>query len=156
MLNTIRNAIVGALVAGMMSVAAVAAVGTPPGSGPQLVDGIWLNGLAAGSNATYQAGITATGTTQATAVQLPAQITLFEIDTVASSTGVALPPALAGTEISIYNNGANTVTVFPSINNNQALSPAAQDTINNGTSTTIATHSTLYFFCAKNGIWAAK
>ena len=129
-------------------------VGIAPGTGPQEIDGNWLNGLAAGLNATYQSGLTALGTTQATALQLAGGYTLMEIDTVAASTGVALPAAFAGTEISIYNNGLQTLTVYPQIANNPIT--LAQDTINNGASTTTATHTGLFFFCAKNGVWAAK
>ena len=128
--------------------------GNVPLSGFRLIDGDFVNGLAGGQNGIYQSGLTATGSTQATALQLAGGITLFELDTVASSTGVAMPAALAGTEISIYNNGAQTLTVYPLIANNPIT--AAQDTINNGTSTTAATHTSLYFFCAKNGIWASK
>lgn len=131
------------------------ATGTPPGNGFQLVDGVWLQGLAGGSNATFQNGLTAAGSSsQAGALQLAAGITLFETDTVSSNTGVALPPAIAGTEISLYNNGSSTLTVYPSIVNNPITS--AQDTINNSTSTTANSHTSLYFFCAKNGVWASK
>lgn len=129
-------------------------VGLQPTYGPQLVDGTYVNGIAAGLNATSQAGFTAAGNNQATALQLSPGNTLIEFDTVGNGTGAALPAALAGTEISIYNNGANTLTMYPSIANNPVT--AAQDTINNGTSTTIASHASGYFFCAKNGIWAAK
>ncbi len=131
-------------------------VGIPPLPGFGLVDGNWLFGVANGQNANYQSGIVAAGTTQATATQLAAGVTLLEIDTCPASAGVALPPAIQGTELSIYNNGAQTLTVYPSIANNQVLSPAAQDTINNGASVTIATHVVNYFTCAKNGIWSSK
>ena len=129
-------------------------IGTPPGTGPQLIDGLWANGVANGQNASYQSGITATGSTQTGAFQLLAGVTLVEVDTTASGTGVALPAAVQGTEISIYNNGANTLTVYPSIANNGLT--GAQDTINNTTSATAATHTSLYLFCAKNGVWASK
>lgn len=127
---------------------------SPPPQGFVVVDAAWLNALAAGQNASYVSGLTAAGTNQATALQLAPGNTLVEIDTVASGTGVALPPAVQGTELSLYNNGANTLDVYPAIANN-ALT-GSQDTINNGTSTTVATHTSMYFFCAKNGIWAAK
>lgn len=131
-------------------------VGTPPGTGFQLVDGVWLNGLAAGQNETYQSGITASGSTQAGAFQLPAGIALFEIDTASSAQGVALPEAVAGTEISIYNNTAQTnLVVYPAIANNSLTS--AQDTINNTTSLAFtAARQALLFFCAKNGNWSGK
>ena len=157
MLKTIRDMLIGAGVAAAVGYAA-ASIGTPPtpATGFGLVDGTWLNGLAGGVNSAYQYGFTAAGTTQATALQLPAGIKLMEVDTAASSTGVALPPCLQGTEFGIYNNGAQTLTIYPSIANNPVT--AAQDTINNGTSLSggLATHTPEVFFCAKNGVWAAK
>lgn len=133
---------------------ALAVTGTPPVAGPALQDGNWLNGLASGQNMTYIYGLTATGSAQASALQLTPGYAMYEVDTTASSTGVALPACVAGTELSIYNNGANTLTVYPSIANNGLT--AAQDTINNTTSVTLATHVIEWFSCAKNGVWAAK
>lgn len=153
MLKTISGFLLGAIVAGAVG-AAMAVTGQAPVNGFGPVDGTWLQGLASGQNETYQYGISAAGTTQATATQLPAGINLMEIDTAAASSGVALPPCYQGTEFSIYNNGANTVTFYPNVINNPTTS--AQDTINNSTSTTIATHTPIFFFCAKNGNWAAK
>ena len=131
-----------------------ATVGIAPTPGIQPVDGTWLIGLSGGLNNTFQSGITAAGTTQATATPLTSGIFLNEIDTAAASTGVNLPPCFAGTELSIYNNGAQTVTVYPAVANNPIT--VAQDTINNGTTTTIATHVLNAFSCAKNGVWATK
>ena len=130
--------------------------GIAPHSGFQTVDGDWLNAIAGGQNASFVSGITAAGTTQATSTPLLPGNTLIEVDTAAASTGVSLPPAIAGTELSIYNNGANTLAVYPAIANNPIT--GIQDTINNGTSLSggMATHTSAYFFCAKNGIWAAK
>lgn len=153
MLRTIKNAIIGAIVFAMTGFA-VAAVGTLPGTGPSLIDGAWLNGLAGGLNYSYQYGITAAGTTQATATQLPSGIALLEVDTTAASTGAALPPCFQGTSLSLYNNGASTLTVYPNVVNNPIT--AAQDTINNTTSVTIATHIVNIFSCAKNGVWSSK
>jgi len=130
-------------------------IGIAPTTGFQPVDNDWLNGLSGGHNFTFQNGLTAAGSSsQATALQLADRIAYFSIDTVGSNTGVALPAALAGVEISIYNNGAQTLTIYPSIANNPVT--AAQDTINNSTSTTATTHTGAYFFCAKNGVWCAK
>lgn len=128
-------------------------VGLVPGSGPQLIDGVWANGVAAGQNASYLYGVAAAGSNQAGSTQLAPGYTLIEVDT-NSGAGVALPEAVQGTEISIYNNSANTLTVYPAIANNSLT--GSQDTINNGTSTTATAHTSLYLFCAKNGNWAAK
>jgi hypothetical protein len=155
MLKTILNMLAGALIAASVS-AAFAVVGNPPVNGFGAVDGTWLNGLAGGLNNVYQSGITAAGTTQATATQLPSGVALVEVDTAAASTGVALPPCLPGTELNLYNNGAQTLSVYPTVPNNPVT--AAQDTINNGTSLSggIATHTLQYFSCAKAGVWASK
>lgn len=129
-------------------------IGTPPVPGPQLIDGSWLLGLAGGQNAAYQSGLAGAGTTQATATQIPATIMLAEADAVAASTGFNLPPALKGSVTFFYNNGAQTATLYPAVANNPVT--AAQDTINNATSFTVATHVSAILFCAKDGVWAAK
>lgn len=155
MLKTIRDMLFGALIVASVG-SAMALVGTPPlaGSGPQLIDGTWANGLANGTNYSFQSGITAAGTTQATGTQLPAGIFLIEIDTAAASTGVNLPPCIPGTQLQIYNNGAQTVTIYPAVANNPLT--AAQDTINNGTSITLASHVATSPACAKAGNWFAS
>lgn len=154
MLKSIRDMLVGAFVASLVT-AAVAA-GIVPVPGFQVPDGSWLLGLAGGLNNTYQSGITAAGTTQATATQLPSGIALIEVDTAAASTGVNLPPCYPGTEFSVYNNGAQTLTVYPAVANNPVT--AAQDTINNGTTLSggIGSHALQVFSCAKAGVWASK
>jgi hypothetical protein len=127
------------------------AVGLAPTNGPQLIDGTFVNGITQGSNQVYQSGLVAAGSAQATALQLGNLIAVYEVDTTAASTGVALPAALAGSEISIYNNGANTLTVYPQIANNATT--GSQDTINNASSVTLATHVGATYKCAKNGVW---
>lgn len=156
MKGKIFAAVFGLLV--LATVAARAVVGTPPvpSNGFGMVDGTWLNGLAGGQNQTYQYGISAAGTTQATATQLPAGVYLIQVDTAAASSGVALPPAVAGSEVYIFNNGLSTMSVYPSITNN--VLTGAQDTINKGTSYSggIAAGAAAIFFSAKNGVWGAK
>ncbi len=155
MIKTIRDMLVGAFVAAAVS-AAIAVTGTPPGTGFQTIDGAWLNGLAGGSNYTFQSGITATGTNQATALQLTAGIAMFEVDTTASSTGVALPQCVAGTGIQLRNAGAQTLSIYGSATVNSLT--AANDTINGtagSTAYTITTNTNAEFFCAKNGAWSA-
>lgn len=154
MLKKIIAAIAVAASLGMGAAHAVTGNPPTPATGPGLVDGSWLNGLAGGQNQTFQSGISAAGTNQATATQLPAGIALISVDTVASSTGVALPPCIPGTELSVYNNGAQTLTFYPTVANNPAT--GAQDTINNATSTTTTTHTSKYFYCPKSGVWAAQ
>lgn len=156
MIKTFGNMCVGAFLtfAAMFAVSAIALVGTPPDLGPGLVDGAWLRGLAAGQNQTYQSGITAAGTTQATGTALPNAINFSSVDTVAASTGVNLPPCVPGTDLAVYNNGANTLTIYPAVANNTLT--GIQDTINATTSITAASHTSRYFFCPKAGIWGAQ
>lgn len=78
--------------------------------------------------------LTALGTTQATATQLPA--TSNFIGTAAASTGVILTPGNAGDMIFVYNGGANSVTVYPplggTINNLSANTGLALATLKSG------------------------
>ena len=141
-----------------VSTSAFAVIGQKPvpSMGFGLIDGTWLDGVVGGSNFLYKYGLTAAGTNQATALQLPANIHLLEVDTAGSggATGVALPTCLGGAEIVINDNTAYTIDVYPAIANNPIT--AAQDTINNTTSTTITTYASKLFTCGQNGVWAAK
>lgn len=153
MLKTIRDMLVGAFMAAAVG-AAFAATGVVPQPGFQAVDGTWLLGLANGQNYSYQSGISAAGTTQATGTQLPANIYLIEVDTVSSSTGVNLPTCVPGSQNQVYNNGANPLAIYPAVANNPATS--AQDTINNTTSYSLSAHTSISFGCAKAGVWFAS
>ena len=134
--------------------AAYATTGTPPAvnGGPSLIDNNWLLGLAGDSNRLTVYGLTGAGTNQATSAQLPCGNNLVEADTVGSGTGFALCFAYQGASFQFYNNGSNTATIYPNVTNNPIT--AAQDTINNTTSVTVASHAAASFFVAKNGIWA--
>jgi len=149
-----RLGIIFAALFGLASAPALALVGQPPGQGPALVDGVWLNGLAGGLNNNYISGLVGAGTNQATALQFPTGYYLLEADTVASGTGFALPTCTPGTDMLFYNNGANTATVYPQVANDPVT--GAQATINNATSITIATHTSQAFSCAKSGVWFSK
>lgn len=147
--------LLAAVAALCLATSAMAGTGTPPtpSNGMGLVDGSWLNGLAGGQNESYQYGIAAAGTTQATATQLPAGIALIQVDS--GTGGFALPACLAGTELSVFNNSGATLTAYPSVKNNPVT--GAQDTINSSTSMGSLTTAASYFFmCAKNGTWGAK
>lgn len=69
-----------------------------------------LNGIGAG-------GLTATGSTQATAYQLATPSN--EFTTVAASTGAILPApggrVSAGDIVAVYNQGANALSVYPPV-----------------------------------------
>lgn len=60
----------------------------------------------------YTTGISAAGTTQATATLLSSPIN--NVTTVASGSGVILPFVAPGYEILVFNSGANSVKVYPS------------------------------------------
>jgi hypothetical protein len=59
-----------------------------------------------------QTGLTATGSSQATAFPLTNN-TLHEFTTVAASTGAILPVGVTPSEVTIYNSGASTLTLYP-------------------------------------------
>lgn len=63
------------------------------------------------ATATTALGLTATGTNQATALQLGAQWN--EVDTVAMGTGVLLSPYQVGQSQTVFNGGAHALQVYP-------------------------------------------
>lgn len=83
---------------------------------------------------TVATGLTGLGSTQATALALPAGTNAFT--TVAASTGGILPSGTAGDEIDVYNGGANSLTVYPpvggTINNLSANTGLALATLKSG------------------------
>lgn len=62
---------------------------------------------------TVAAGLTATGSSQATALPIGADNNQFT--TVSASTGCILPPMNPGDDITIYNGGAQTLSVYPPV-----------------------------------------
>ena len=62
---------------------------------------------------TVASGLTATGSTQATALALGADLNAFT--TVASGAGCILPAMNPGDEITVYNGGANALLVYPPV-----------------------------------------
>jgi hypothetical protein len=155
MFKTISSFVLGSLVAAAVGTA-FAVQGVAPVTGFQTIDGAWINGVKDGINWSYQYNITAVGTNQATAVQLAANKYLQQVDTSGSggATGVALPTCVQGMSLHLNNNTAYTIDVYPAVVNNPAT--AAQDTINNTTSTTITTYAAKTFSCAKSGTWSAQ
>lgn len=156
MLKTIANMLIGALIAAAVSTA-FAVVGTPPGTGPGLADGVWLNGLAGGLNQSFQSGITAKASgTQSTCTNLVPGIYLNQVDTVASgSDSICLPFAVAGTNVQVRNNGAQTMAIFAQSGTNTLT--ASTDTINNAANTasyTVVAQNSADCFTAKNGSWS--
>jgi hypothetical protein len=151
LLGTVIGAVIAASVAALAGV-----VGRPPpaNGGFRLMDSQWVLGVSQGVNNTYASGLTGAGTTQATATALPANTSMYELDTVGASTGFNLPFAFSGTRLSIYNATGTTATIYPAVTNNPVT--AAQDTINSSTSTTILTHVKLTCAAAKDGVWGCQ
>ena len=96
--------------------------------------------------------LTATGSTQATALALSANHNL--LTTVAAATGVVLPaisspPGLGvsnGDQITVYNNGANTVNVYPPLGSTIGLAAV-------NTAVTIVTGKSSRFTMLTPTIW---
>lgn len=132
----------------------IPAEGKPLTPGKTLAFNDYLqNGLLnlSGANSTY--GITAIGTNQGTAFQLNSPYN--EVDTVTSSTGVNLPNSSGKHNTpyqfcAIYNNGANTLTVY--------AAQGTSDTINGtagATGITMNANSAALFVSAKAGVWSS-
>lgn len=152
MLKTVRDMMVGAVIAVVVSLAMSASalrVGNAPTSGFQTIDADWLVGLSQGNNFTNQSGITAAGTTAATGTALNPNVFMNQVDTTAASTGVTLPFALAPDITMIRNAGANTLTVYANPGTNVAT--GTTDTVNGTTSITVTTGKSTLCFVAKNG-----
>ena len=157
MRKTIASMIGGAILAGAIATA-YATIGQPPlpATGPGLVDGTWLNGLAGGANVLGVFGVTSTGVTSATASQLSQGFRLYQVDTAPTSNGgVNLPLCAAGLDVTVINNSSNTLLVWPSLLVNSLTS--TQDTLDGvnsaGGAINILVTSAAEFYCAKNGKW---
>jgi hypothetical protein len=159
-MKTFRDMAIGAVLtfAAMFAASAVAVVGTPPDQGFRMIDGQWAQGVAQGANFSYAAGITAhAGGGQTSCQNIPAGIYLVQIDTVASTNdSVCMPFAVAGTNLSIRNNGAQQLGIWAQPNNN--VITAALDQINNTSNTsaayTLTAQNIVECFVAKNGSWS--
>lgn len=135
-------------------------VGIPatPGGGPALIDQTWSLGIAQGRNFTYQNGITAKASgTQATAIQLVPGAFIFEVDTCANSgDSIKLFAALPGHQLTIYNNGAQTLDVYAYDGFSNGVT--AGDKINNNSNATayqLTAQQAAQFSCGKAGLWTA-
>lgn len=101
------------------------------------------SGLAKALGQDYNAGLTATGSTQGTALALTSALSSFS--TVAASTGAILPPASNKAPYVTYNGGANPLTVYPN----------GADTINGTTSFSVTNGKSAVFFQFDGG-WIAN
>jgi hypothetical protein len=81
------------------------------GMPPEQASALNTQTISSGPTKSVSAGLTATGTNLATALQLTSLINV--LSTVGSGTGVKLPDVPIGQFVLIQNNGANTLNVFP-------------------------------------------
>jgi len=93
--------------------------------------------------------LTATGSTQAGALPLPADLNRFT--TVAAGTGALLPPMNPGDELEVINAGANALLVYPPLGSNGVINVLGA---NAGYSVAVAT-PTCFVQCITPTIFAA-
>jgi hypothetical protein len=114
--------------------------------GARLEGGEALNtALAAPATSTWNSMV-ANGTTQAAGTQITANVSSFA--TVASGGVAILPKAVAGRRVTVYNYGANTLTLYPFETTTTIDTGAA------GASTTLsAANRVAVFDCIAAGVW---
>lgn len=156
MFRTLSAFVCGALISAAVGTA-FALTGQTPVNGFGAVDGTWLNGLAGGTNYTYQYGITAhAGGGQSGALVLPALMNMIEVDTVATTgDSVALPYAIQGTNFYLRNAGGATLDIYANPGTN--LATGSTDTINgssNSSAYAVSNNTNAVCFAAKNGVWS--
>ncbi len=127
--------------------------GTIPLKGFVLPDGVWLLGIAAGTNHSAIKEMTATGSGATTAFQLPANFAMFAFQTVPAGSGINLPSAFGGTWCAVTNTTSTALAVYISQNIN--VITKAPDTVNGSSVLTggIPGNSGSLFFCAVDGVW---
>ena len=140
-------------------------VGRAPhqGGGYALQDSSWLNALAGGDNYYTQTvtAIAGGGQANATPMGVPnaqgIEAALVMIGTVVTAAdSVALPQAVKGRMIAVFNSSANSANVFASAVVNKVT--GALDTLNaltNPTAYAMAGGSRSLFFCPADGKWAS-
>lgn len=112
--------------------------------GFRLVDGAQLNAVTADGQVSSTQSAVANGTTKATGTQITTAITNF--GTVGASGIAILPPAVPGSQVLVFNNGANTLTLDPY--------ETSGTTIDGGSSTTLTTANRVaMFFCVAPNVW---
>lgn len=123
----------------------------PQGSGYQLIDGNWANGLANGGNNSFTNALVAhAGGTKAAALQIAAALKIVFFATVATDHDSALLPAAKTRSIvMVYNGGAHILDLYGK----------GTDTINasaTATAYSLNAGQSAIFFCGLDGSWAAN
>lgn len=133
------------------------------GQGIGMPDFNWLLGLAGGDNHLVANATAFAGGGQASATQIgginaqgyqPMLVCLTTVESGGDS--CALPQAVAGKVLCVYNSTATSANLYASPSTNRATDTT--DTINggaNGDAYALASHKAALFFCPKDGIWAA-
>jgi hypothetical protein len=104
-------------------------------------------GTADAINGSVATGLTATGTTQGTALALGADINF--LGTVASSTGAILYAGQSGDSQIVYNGGANALTVYPP-------SGAKINNASTNAGVSLATNTFCQYHCVSSTQWIAN
>jgi hypothetical protein len=128
---------------------------TNPGAGKEIADAIdnTTNGsfvnlaLTGALTDSATGGLSATGTTQGTALALTTDLNYFSTVAATLNTGAKLPAAAAGRDVLVMNGGANPLNIYPL---------GASDVINGlgATNPTVLPSGQLaWFSCATAGVW---
>jgi hypothetical protein len=96
-----------------------------------------------------QVGLAATGTTAATALGLK-NVATNVVATTPSGTGVRLPHALVGSRITVANNGANALLIYPNPPDQIIPVGSATPAVTPVSAATLTVHT---FVCTTVGIW---
>ena len=133
-------------------------IGNKPETGERLIDGAYVNGIAAGQNFESASGLVAhAGGGQASATPLPLKA-LIAVSTVATAAdSVVLPVSDAGMSMTVINTSANSLDIYASPLANHKNGDVS-DKINgedNDTAYALAAGAIVQFVCAKAGNWYA-
>lgn len=119
------------------------------------------SGYASGNSSSFptystQTGVTATPSgTQSTSVLITG--TQVQFSTVAAGAGSRLPPAQAGMELTVINNGANPLAVFPaSAANGGVTGGDAINALGQNSAFSLAAGTPTIFYCFVTGTWVTK
>lgn len=125
-------------------------IGNAPNNGFGMPDGLWLNGLANGTNRSFANGIVAhAGGGKDDAFQIPASKSMVSIDTVATAgDSLLLPQAVAGTWLMVRNAGVESANLYGK-DTNQINGAATANAY------ALASNVSALFFCAVDGQWSA-
>jgi len=107
------------------------------------------NGSVVLETAQYADAITAVGTTQATGMQLSAQVN--NVTTVGAGTGVNLPTSAPGLMVTVENNGVNPLIVYPVQGGSETINGAAA-----GVGVSLHPGTAATFNCTAAGAWYSQ